>query len=166
MSDEDDYDEEDVEETQETPQEISQDTKEQEASERRKFYYRGYDLEQLRKMRMEEFMSLLPSRQRRSLKRGLPLRQKKLIKKLRRASKALKKGKEITVKTHHRDTIIFPEFIGLTIAVYNGQKFIPVKITPNHIGSYLGEYSITNTRVTHGNPGVGATRSSQFVPLK
>ncbi len=155
-------------EVDETPEEteVVEVVKEKDVSEARKFYYRGYDLEQLRKMKMEEFMALLPSRQRRSLKRGIPYRQKKLIKKLRRASKALKKGKEIVVKTHHRDLIIFPEFIGLTIAVYNGQKFIPVKITPNHIGSYLGEYSITNQRVVHGNPGVGATRSSQFVPLK
>ncbi len=155
-------------EVDETPEEteVVEVSKEKDVSEARKFYYRGYDLEQLRKMKMEEFMALLPSRQRRSLKRGIPYRQKKLIKKLRRASKALKKGKEIVVKTHHRDLIIFPEFIGLTIAVYNGQKFIPVKITPNHIGSYLGEYSITNQRVVHGNPGVGATRSSQFVPLK
>jgi len=163
MSDEE-FDDEEIEETDEGSS--MEAPTEQSMMDSRKFFYRGYDLDQLRKMKMEEFMSLLPSRLRRSLKRGIPLRQKKLIKKLRRASKALKKGKEIMVKTHHRDLIIFPEFIGLTIGVYNGQKFIPVKITPSHIGSYLGEYSITNQRVNHGNPGVGATRSSQFVPLK
>lgn len=115
---------------------------------------------------MKQFIQLLPSRQRRTLLRGMPRRQKKLLKKLKKAKKAAKDGREIVVRTHNRDMVIFPEFIGLTIGVHNGLEFIPVKITPEHIGHYLGEYSPTCKRVQHGNPGVGATRSSQFVPLK
>ena len=88
------------------------------------------------------------------------------LKRLKKAKKAAKNGRDMVVRTHNRDMIIFPEFIGLTIAVHNGLEFIPVKITPEHIGHYLGEYSPTNKKVSHGNPGVGATRSSQFVPLK
>jgi len=124
-------------------------------SSRRKFLYRGKDLEELRRMSMKEFIKLLPSRQRRSLLRGMPKRQKKLLKKLKKARKALKNDREVVTRTHNRDMIIFPEFIG-----------IEVKITPDHIGKYLGEYSPTCKKVSHGNPGVGATRSSQFVPLK
>ncbi len=135
-------------------------------SERRKFLYRGKDLEELKKMSMKQFLEIIPSRQRRSLKRGMPRRQKKFLKKLKKAKKALKDDREITVRTHNRDMIIFPEFIGLTVAVHNGLEFIPVKISPDHIGHYLGEYSPTCKKVQHGNPGVGATRSSQFVPLK
>ncbi|MHA1719359.1 MAG: ribosomal protein S19 family protein [Promethearchaeota archaeon] len=45
-------------------------------------------------------------------------------------------------------------------------EFIKVKITPDHIGKYLGEHSLTCKKVYHSNPGVGATRSNQFVPLK
>lgn len=133
---------------------------------RRKFLYRGKDLDELKKMSMKQFLDLIPSRQRRTLRRGMPRRQKKLLKKLKKASKALKDGREVTVRTHNRDMVIFPEFIGLTIGVHNGLEFIPVKISPEHIGHYLGEYSPTCKKVSHGNPGVGATRSSQFVPLK
>lgn len=134
--------------------------------ERRKFLYRGHDLEELRRMNMDQFIKLLPARQRRSLKRGIPFRQKKFMEKLRQARRALKKGKEIVVRTHNRDMIVFPEFIGLSIGVYNGATFITVKITPEMIGHYLGEYASPMKQVKHGNPGVGATRSSQYVPLK
>ena len=133
---------------------------------RRKFLYRGKSLEELKKMGMKEFIQLIPSRPRRSLLRGMPRRQKKFLKKLKKAKKALKNGREVVIRTHNRDMVIFPEFIGLTIGVHNGLQFIPCKVTPDHIGHYLGEYSPTNKKVQHGNPGVGATRSSQFVPLK
>jgi len=137
-----------------------------ESSSRRKFLYRGHDLEALKKMSMKNFLELVPSRARRSLNRGMPRRQKKFLKKLKKAKKALKNDRELIVRTHNRDMVIFPEFIGLTIGVHNGLQFIPVKVSPEHIGHYLGEYAPTCKQVKHGNPGVGATRSSQFVPLK
>ncbi|MHA1646604.1 MAG: ribosomal protein S19 family protein, partial [Promethearchaeota archaeon] len=80
-------------------------------SNRRKFLYRGKDLEQLRKMSMKEFIQLVPSRQRRTLRRSMNGRQKKLLKKLKKARKAAKNDREIVVRTHNRDMIIFPEFI-------------------------------------------------------
>lgn len=134
--------------------------------ERKKFTYRGYEIDELKRMNMDEFIKLLPARQRRSLRRGVPFRQKKLMERLRRARRALKKGKELVVRTHNRDMIIFPEFIGLSIGVYNGKEFITVKISPEMIGHYLGEFASPMKRVSHGNPGIGATRSSQYVPLK
>ncbi|MEM2576477.1 MAG: ribosomal protein S19 family protein, partial [Candidatus Bathyarchaeia archaeon] len=44
--------------------------------------------------------------------------------------------------------------------------FVPVEIKPEMIGHYLGEFAITNKRVVHGAPGIGASRSSMYVPLK
>ncbi|RLE55026.1 MAG: 30S ribosomal protein S19 [Candidatus Methanomethylicota archaeon] len=130
------------------------------------FTYRGYTVEQLMKMPMDQFIQLLPSRQRRSLKRGLTPQQRKLLEKIREARKKLERGEKVVIRTHCRDMIILPEMVGLTIHVYNGKEFVPVTITPEMIGHYLGEFSITVKRVVHGAPGLRATRSSMYVPLK
>ncbi|MFO8020324.1 MAG: 30S ribosomal protein S19 [Promethearchaeia archaeon] len=131
-----------------------------------KFKYRGYTIEELKKMSMDQFIQLLPARARRSLKRGLPPRQKKLLQRLRRAYRAKKRGKDLIIRTHVRDMLIFPEMIGLSIGVFNGQRYKVVDIKPNMIGHYLGEFALTRQRVEHGTPGIGATRSSKYVPLK
>lgn len=133
---------------------------------RLRFKYRGHTLEELRKMNMDQFIQLLPARARRSLKRGLPPRQKKLLERLRRAYRAKKRGKDLLTRTHVRDMIIFPEMVGLKIGVYNGKEFVRVEIKPEMISHYLGEFSLTRRRVQHGSPGIGATRSSKYVPLK
>ncbi|MHA1146976.1 MAG: 30S ribosomal protein S19 [Promethearchaeota archaeon] len=133
---------------------------------RLRFKYRGYTLEELKRMNMDQFIQLLPARARRSLKRGLPPRQKKLLERLRRAYRAKKRGKDLLTRTHVRDMIIFPEMVGLKIGVYNGQRFNIVEVKPEMIGHYLGEFSQTRGRVQHGSPGLGATRSSKYVPLK
>ncbi len=130
----------------------------------RKFRYRGKTLEELLNMPMDEFIELLPARQRRSLKRGLTKAQVKLLAKIRKVRQ--KKGGNVVIKTHVRDMIILPEMVGLTIAVYNGKEFIPVKIVPEMIGHYLGEFSPTTKKVQHGEPGLKATRSSMYVALK
>lgn len=132
-----------------------------------KFRYRGKTLEELFNMPMDEFVKLLPARQRRSLLRGFTPAQRKLLEKIRKARrKASGSGKPAVVKTHVRDMIVLPEMVGLTIAVYNGKEFIPVKIVPEMIGHYLGEFSPTCRQVTHGEPGLKATRSKMFVGLK
>ena len=133
---------------------------------RLRFHFRGYTLEELKKMNMDEFIQLLPARARRSLKRGLPPRQKKLLERLRRAYRAKKRGKDLLTRTHIRDMIIFPEMVGLKIGVYNGKSFEAVEVKPEMIGHYLGEFSLTRRYVQHGSPGIGATRSSKYVPLK
>ena len=133
---------------------------------RLRFKYRGFTLEDLKKMNMDQFIQLLPARSRRSLRRGLPPRQKKLLERLRRAYRAKKRGKDLLTRTHVRDMIIFPEMVGLKIGVYNGKVFEIVEIKPEMIGHYLGEFSLTRRRVQHGSPGIGATRSSKYVPLK
>jgi len=134
----------------------------------REFLYRGYTLEQLKQMSMDQFIKLLPSRQRRSLQRGLNHVQLRLLEKVREHIEALERGEKPKkpIKTHARDMVILPEMVGLTIHVYNGKEFVPVEIRPEMIGHRLGEFAITNKPVKHGRAGVGATRSSMYVPLK
>jgi small subunit ribosomal protein S19 len=78
----------------------------------------------------------------------------------------MSEGKNVKIRTHCRDMIILPEMVGLTIHVHNGKDFVPVEITTEMIGHYLGEFAITNKKVVHGAPGLRATRSSMYVPLK
>ncbi len=132
----------------------------------REFTYRGYTINQLMGMPMDEFIRLLPSRQRRSLLRGLTPEQRSLFERIRKAKTASTKGKKLVIRTHCRDMIILPEMVGLTISVHNGKEFTPVEIQPEMIGKYLGEFAITTGKVTHGAPGLKATRSSMFIPLK
>jgi len=132
----------------------------------KEYAYRGYTLEQLQTMSMDEFIRLLPSRQRRSLRRGLTQEQIKLLETIRIAKKAQEKGEKLAIKTHARDAVILPEMIGLTILVHNGKEFTSVEITPEMIGHKLGEFAITNKPVKHGSPGIGASRSSMYVPLR
>ncbi len=123
----------------------------------RGFTYRGKTLEELQKMTLEEFVKLLPARERRCLMRGFTDVQKKLFKKI-------KSGKFI--KTHCRDMVIVPEMVGAKIGVYNGKEWKTVEIKPEMIGHRLGEFSQTRKNITHSSPGIGATRSSKFVALK
>jgi small subunit ribosomal protein S19 len=132
----------------------------------KEFMYRGHSLDSLVAMSMDEFITLLPSRQRRSLLRGLTPEQRIFLEKLRAAQEAVKKGKEVTLKTHVRDMIILPEMIGVKVMVHNGKEFVPVEIKPEMIGHLLGEFAISNKPVRHGTPGIGASRSSMYVPLK
>jgi small subunit ribosomal protein S19 len=77
----------------------------------------------------------------RSLKKP-PFVHYKLTKKVTDAQAS---GKKAVIKTWSRASMITPEFVGLTIAVYNGNKFIPVYVTENMVGHKLGEFSPTRT---------------------
>lgn len=129
----------------------------------KEFKYRGFDLPQLQNMSLESFLTLLPSRQRRSLNRGISDEKRKLLEDVRAARAG--KNKQ-PIKTHARDMIILPYMVGLTLLVHNGKEFISLAIRPEMIGHYLGEYVVTNKKVVHGTPGIGASRSSLYVPLK
>jgi small subunit ribosomal protein S19 len=129
----------------------------------KEFRYRGFTVDQLNSMSTEAILQLLPSRARRSLNRGISDDKRKLLEDLR----SQKDGKlEGQIKTHARDMIILPVMVGATVSVYTGKEFIPILIKPEMIGHYLGEYAITNKKVVHGTPGIGASRSSLYVPLK
>src|SRR5512143_3460295 len=132
----------------------------------KEFMYRGHSLASLQGMSMDEFITLLPSRQRRSLQRGLTPEQRVLLEKMRAAQETQRKGKESTVTTHVRDMVILPEMVGAKINVHNGKEFVAVEIKAEMIGHYVGEFAITNKPVRHGTPGIGASRSSMYVPLK
>ena len=83
----------------------------------------------------------------RSIKKG-PFVDMSLLKKVD-AAKAEGKANKV-IKTWSRRSTIFPEFIGLTFAVHNGKKFIPVFVTDNMVGHKLGEFSLTRTYYGHG----------------
>src|SRR3989338_249446 len=129
----------------------------------KQFEYRGVPLEALQGMSLEKLFLLFSSRQRRSLTRGITDGKLKLIEEIKLA----KAGKLKTpIKTHLRDLIVLPYMVGVTVNTFSGKDFVPVTIIPEMIGHYLGEYVMTNKRVSHGAPGVGASRSSLYVPLK
>ena len=121
------------------------------------YTYRGKTISELQELSLEEFAELLPSRERRSIKRGFTDGQKKIL-------HEFKDGK--TVRTHHRDMIVLPEMIGQTIEIHNGKEFVSVELQPEMVGHRFGEFAPTRSKVSHGSAGVGATRSSKFVPLK
>jgi small subunit ribosomal protein S19 len=135
----------------------------------RVFTYRGHTVDEIRSMSMDEFIKLLPSRQRRSLTKGLTNEQRTLLEHIR-ASKRHNGGNSgkapSPVKTQCRDMIIIPEMIGLTLHLHSGKEFTALEIKPEMIGHYIGELVITNQKVVHGTPGIGASRSSMYVPLK
>ncbi len=120
--------------------------------------YRGYTVPDLKKMSLQEFTDLRPAAQRRKINRGFTEDHKKLIQRV-------KDGRTM-IRTHLRDMIILPEMIGIDLEIHDGKKFNRVTVQPEMLGHYIGEYSLTRNIVRHGSAGVGATRSSKFVPLK
>ena len=133
----------------------------------REFKFKGYTPEQLQTLSIETLLPLLNSRQRRSLDKRVGTYMNDNKRKLREKIKLAREGKlKGQLRTHVRDMIILPDMVDLTIHVHNGKDFVQVNIRPEMIGHYIGEYAITNKRVQHGTPGVGACRSSLYVPLK
>jgi len=128
------------------------------------FSFRGHTLDELQDMELDEVAELLPARQRRSIKRGLTEEKQKLLQKARDAEEEATANNPI--RTHLRDMPVLPEMVNITFAVHNGQEFERVNVEPEMLGHYLGEFQLTRTSVEHGQAGIGATRSSKFVPLK
>ena len=81
----------------------------------------------------------------RSLKKG-PYVEESLMKKVQEMNKG---NKKTVIKTWSRRSTIFPDFVGHTIAVYNGKDFIPVYITEDMVGHKLGEFSQTRKFTGH-----------------
>ena len=133
----------------------------------RKFTFRGVDLDALLDLTSEQLMELVHARARRRFSRGLKKKGMSLVKKLRKAKKDCGAyDKPDTVKTHLRNMIIVPEMIGSVVGVHNGKVFTSVEVKADMVGHYLGEFSISYKPVRHGRPGIGATSSSKFIPLK
>ncbi len=128
------------------------------ARRKKEFLYRGFTMEELLAMSFDDILGILPSRARRTYLRGLNYEQQLLFDKLKDA--------EGPVRTHRRDLPIIPQFVGKTVSVYNGKEFKEFEIKPEMIGCFLGEFVLTRRAPQHSGPGVGATRSSKFMPLK
>ena len=129
------------------------------ARRKQEFRFQGKTVEELLELTHEDILQLLSSRARRSYNRGLNPEEEVFIKRL------LKDDKPV-LKTHRRNIVILPSFVGKTVAVYNGKEYREVEIKAEMIGHYLGEFSLTRAFSKHSGPGVGATKSSKFMPLK
>lgn len=125
--------------------------------------FHGKNQEQMKTVSMEEFLKMIPSRSRRSLKRGLTEAQKKLMIKIRKS----KEGKyKKPIKTHCRNMVITPEMLGVKIHIHNGKAFNQMEINIEMLGQFLGEFALTRGNVKHSAPGIGATKSSASASVK
>ncbi|MFH1451600.1 MAG: ribosomal protein S19 family protein [archaeon] len=123
-------------------------------------FYRGQNVEELRKMDTREFAKLVKSRPRRAI-----LRNYNLIENfINQCKKRILKNRPI--RTHNRDLVIVPAFIGMTIYVHNGKEFVKVVITEQMLGHRLGEFSLTRKIAKHTSVGIGATKSSKSKSVK
>lgn len=124
--------------------------------------YRGKSAEELQALSPAEFQKLVPSRQRRSLKRQ-GMVYKELQEKVERIRK---KDAAKVIKTDTREAVIVPGWLGLRFAVHSGKEFKEIKILPEMVGHRLGEYVLSTKRVQHSAPGIRATRGSKFLSVK
>lgn len=124
----------------------------------KEFKWMGKTEEEIKKMDLQEFMKVTNSRARRTLQRGFNDYQKVVLKKVQAGDK--------NIRTHCRNMIIVPAMIGNIIRVHHGKDFIPVTITAEMLGHYLGEFVMTRKPVTHSAAGIGATRSSKAVSAR
>jgi small subunit ribosomal protein S19 len=142
-----------------TDEEINLDDEEQ-FQKKKEFTYRGKSVEELKSLNIREIAKYLTSRERRTVLRNSDVIEKFVSK----CNKCTQRGKQI--KTHNRNIIIVPAMIGLTIGVYNGKTFEPVRVVAEMLGHRLGEFSLTRRPVKHGDAGVGATKSSASRSVK
>ncbi len=130
---------------------------------KKEFTYRGKTIEELKAMPLQEFVKLIPARERRTIARGFTEAQKRLLKKI---DAALQGTYKKAIKTHCRDMIILPKMVGLKIHIHNGKDFVGIDIQNEMIGHRLGEFAETRARLKHSAPGIGATKSSAHQSVK
>jgi len=125
---------------------------------REEFTYRGHTIEELKGMASSEMIALMPARVRRKFVRGLTRDEEDLLSRVR--------GGDEKIRTHLRSMVVMPEMVGRSLEIHNGKDFQKVDIQPESVFHYLGEFALTRHKVAHGAAGIGATRSSKYVPLK
>ena len=125
---------------------------------REEFTYRGFTIGELVQMAPSEQVKIMPARVRRKFLRGLTRPEEDLLSRVRSG--------DPKVRTHLRSMIVMPEMVGKAIEIHNGKEFMRVDIQPEAVYHYLGEFALTRHKVAHGAAGIGATRSSKYVPLK
>ncbi len=131
-----------------------------EARRKREFTLRGKTLPELQALNLEELAKVVTARARRSIRRGFNSETTLFFEQMRSSDPAK------VVRTHCRDALVLPEHVGRRVAVHNGKEFKEIEVRPEMIGHYFGEFSLTRRFEKHSGPGVGATRSSKFMPLK
>jgi small subunit ribosomal protein S19 len=131
-----------------------------ETRQKKEFQLRGLTLPELQELPFEKQLEYLPSRARRSVRRGMSYEQAQLLERVRSTEPGT------PIRTHRREMVILPEFVGHTFDVHSGSQFQTVTIQPEMIGHALGEFALTRKLVKHGGVGVGATRGSKHLPLK
>ena len=125
---------------------------------REEFTYRGFTIEEMRQMGPSELLVIMPARGRRKVKRGFTRGEENLLAQVRNG--------EERIRTHLRGMIVMPEMVGRSVEIHNGREFVKVDFLPESIFHYFGEFALTRKKVAHGTAGIGATRSSKYVPLK
>jgi small subunit ribosomal protein S19 len=125
---------------------------------REEFTYRGFTIGELVQMAPSEQVKIMPARVRRKFQRGLTRDEEDLLSRVRSG--------DPKIRTHLRSMIVMPEMVGKSIEIHNGREFQKVDIQPEAVYHYLGEFALTRHKVAHGAAGIGATRSSKYVPLK
>ena len=124
----------------------------------KEFLYRGKTIQDIQKMDLDEFAKLVPSRERRKIKRGFTEMEKKLLESVRKDEKE--------IKTQCRDMIVLPQMVGKTIKVHSGKEWVMLIIAPEMLAHRLGEFALTRRQVRHSAPGIGATRSSASLSVR
>lgn len=124
------------------------------------YTFRGKTIEELRKLSLEEFAKLLTSRERRAMRR-MGTRYKELVAKVEK-----EKARGKVIKTHVREAVILPSWVGTKFGISDGKAFQEFTISEEMLGHRLGEYALTTKRVQHSAPGIRATRGSKFLAVK
>jgi len=125
---------------------------------REEYTYRGFTIGELLQMAPSDQVKIMPARVRRKFLRGLTRDEEDLLSRVRAG--------DPKIRTHLRSMVVMPEMVGKTLEIHNGKEFQRVDIQPEAVYHYLGEFALTRHKVAHGAAGIGATRSSKYVPLK
>lgn len=134
--------------------------KKAEVRRKREFTLRGLMLPELQALSLPDLAKILPARARRSIRRGFTDEVRRFHERM------TEPAGDKPLRTHCRDAMVLPAHVGRRVAVYNGKEFKDVEVRPEMIGHYYGEFALTRRFEKHSGPGVGATRSSKFMPLK
>ena len=120
-------------------------------------FYRGKNVEDLKKLDTREFAKLVKARARRSLLRNFDVVEK-FVKKCEE-----REAKKKPIRTHDRALVIVPRLLGKTIGVYNGKEFVRVVIVEEMLGHRLGEFSMTRKIAKHTSIGGGAKKKKTLL---
>ncbi|MCI4367181.1 MAG: 30S ribosomal protein S19 [Thermoplasmata archaeon] len=135
-------------------------TRKAEVRRKREYTLRGMTLPALQALTLPELAKVLPARARRSIRRGFTEETQRFFEHLE------VQPREKALRTHCRDALVLPSHVGRRVAIYTGKEFKEIEVRPEMIGHYYGEFALTRRFEKHSGPGVGATRSSKFMPLK